>query len=197
MATLNANIPYQRCLVRNEYLFNFEKTGTTPCYLFGIKSTLNHPMRFHCQIDNGALFWSLPISAFVWKTPFEKMGSTEQKRLSNLQWWDCQSNDIAITCFSFLEGYKADYRSRNKRWHKGTYLFSIDNYFADLNQAPLGYAADPDSKIYHFLQLDNGNYCLSPNNYLRWHNKNFVDPYDLKNPPRYKASDFGLRAEGY
>ena len=34
---------------------------------------------------------------------------------------------------------------------------------------------------------DNGNIGAYPNNYLRWHNLNFCDPYDKENPPKYKS----------
>jgi len=197
MAQLNANIPYQYAYVQNKYLFGDNLLeNLTECYIFGVKSIINKPLQFHCQLKNGSVFWGLPISAFVWKKEYVSLGTTEQERLSNLQWWDCQSNDIAVTCFSYLQYYGVDVISRNeKKWMKGKYLFTIDDYYSDLNSLPLGYATGPDSKCFHFIQLDNGNYCVYPNNYCRWHNLNFVDPYDVKNPPRYKANAFEFKAE--
>lgn len=193
MPALNANIPYQRAWVRNEYILG--EKGLTPCYIFGVKSILNKPMLFHCQLNNGALYWSLPISAFVHKEKFQLLGTTEKQILSNLQYWDCQSSSVAVTVFSYLQGYTVDYRARNMKWYRGKYLFTIDNYFDDNNSLPLGYASDSDSKCTHFIELDNGNYALSPNTYLRFLNSNFVDPYELENPPRYRANNFDLRAE--
>ena len=196
MSQLNANIPYQCCYVKNKYLFNNDSKDLTECYIFGAKSIINRPLLFHCQTQNGAVFWSLPISAFVWNELYEQLGETEQERLSNLQWWDCQSNDIAVTCFSYLQNYTVDVISRNKKeWMRGKYLFTIDDYYADLNCLPLGYAVDADTKCFHFIQLDNGNFCIYPNNFCRWHNLNFVDPYDKANPPKYRPNNFEFNAE--
>ena len=196
MPQLNANIPYQCCYVRNKLLFNNNDNDFTECYIFGVKSIINRPLLFHCQLQNGAVFWSLPISAFVWKKDYVFLGENEQERLSNLQWWDCQSNDISVTCFSYLQNYKVEVISRNnKEWMEGKYLFTIDDYYADLNSLPLGYATDSDSKCFHFIRLNNGNFCVYPNNFCRWHNLNFVDPYETQSPPKYKPNIFDLNSE--
>jgi len=183
-------------MVKDAYLFSdLSKKELTPCYVFGVKATINRPLSFHCQLKNGALFWNLPISAFVHKADFEPMGATEQETLSNQLWWDCQSNDISVIVFAYLQGYTVECRARNRKWYRGRYLFSIDGYHADLNHVPVGYASDTDEKVYHFIELDNGNYCAYPNNYLRWHNLNFCDPYDVANPPRYKPFSLDMKAE--
>jgi hypothetical protein len=196
MPQLNANIPYIRCFVRDTFLQGLDgRRSLTPCYIFGVKAQLNRPLGFHCQLQNGALFWNLPISAFVHREKFACMSRSEPERLSLLQYWDCQGSDIAVTVFSYLQGYQVDCRARNKIWMRGTYLFTLDQYFSDLNAPPLGYAGDPDAKCYHVIRLDNGNFCAYPNTFLRWHNLNFVDPYDLKKPPRYRANQQDLKAE--
>lgn len=195
MSQLNANIPYIFAYIRDCYLFSDKRKSLTACYIFGVKAELNRPLRFHCQLENGAVFWSLPISAFTWLEKYDVMGKTEEEILSNLEWWDCQSSDIAVTTFSYLEGYNVDYKSRCGTWYKGTYLFTIDDYYSDNNSLPVGYANDSDSKCFHVIQLDNGRFALSPNNFLRWHNLNFCEPYDLNNPPKYKAFWMELRAE--
>lgn len=196
MPQLNANIPYIHCLVRDTFLYGLDGRKTlTPCYVFGVKAQLNRPLGFHCQLQNGAIFWNLPISAFVHRDSYKRLGDSEEERLSLLQYWDCQGQDIAVTVFSYLQGYRVDCRDRKNRWHRGTYLFTIDDYYADLNALPLGYAADPDSKCFHIIKLDNGNFCAFPNTFLRFHNLNHCDPYDLKNPPRYQSNQHNLSSE--
>ena len=196
MAQLNANIPYQKAFVRNCYLFSDTKNKeTTPCYMFGVKAMLNRPLTFHCQLNNGAIFWNLPISAFVHKEAYAPMGVPEERLLSYLQWWDCQGSDVAVTVFAYLENHYVDCRDRLGTWRRGKYLFTIDDYYSDLNALPLGYASDADSKCFHFIELDNGYYCAYPNNFLRWHNLNFVDPYDKNNPPRYRSNRWEMVAE--
>jgi hypothetical protein len=191
---INTNVPYQNCFVRNSFLFNDETNRKlTECYIFGAKAIMNRPIGFHCQLNNGAVFFSLPISAFVHKKDFEFMGDDETERISLLSWWDTQGEFIFSNVFTYLEGYRVDCKSRDKKWRSGVYLFTLD----DLSVNGIGYATsnDSDSKTHHFIKLDNGNYCLMPNNYLRWHNANFVTPYDLDNPPKYHRNVFDLRSE--
>jgi len=196
MAQLNANIPYQKAFVRDAYLTSdFNNKELTECYIFGVKSIINKPLLFHCQLKNGALYWGVPISAFAWKKNFDILSNDENERLSLLQYWDCQSNDIAVTVFSYLQGYTVDCLNRHKKWTQGKYLFTIDDYYADANSLPVGYATDFDSKCFHFIELENGNYCAYANNFLRWHNLNFCDPYDKNNPPKYKPLNIDMKAE--
>jgi hypothetical protein len=188
MAQLNANIPYIEAFVRNKYLFNDENNNElTKCYIFGVKTIINRPLLFHCQLENGVVWWSLPLSAFVWKDDFDIIADTEEERLSLLQYWDCQSNDVSVTVFTYLQNYIVDVFNRNKEWYRGKYLFTIDDYYSDNNSLPSGYAIDSNTKCYHIIKLDNGNFGAYPNNYLRWNNLNFCDPYDKGNPPRYQT----------
>lgn len=133
MPQLNCNIPYIRAFVRNSYLFSNDSTELTECYIFGVKTIINRPLLFHCQLNNGAVFWSLPLSAYVLKKDFEKLSKEEDVRLSLLQWWDVQGNDVSCTAFTYLQGYRVDLRRRDKEWVSGTYLFTLDDYYADNN----------------------------------------------------------------
>lgn len=196
MPHLNANIPFIRCFIRNAYLYSdLKNKDLTECYVFGVKSILNRPLQFHCQLQNGAVFWSMPISAFVWKKEFKKLSIDEGKRQSLLQWWDMQGNDIAVTTFAYLQNATVDILNRNKHWMRGKYLFTIDDYYADLNSLPLGYANDLSSKCFHIIKLDNGNFAAYPNNFCRFHNLNFVDAYDKNKPPKYKALSIDVESE--
>ena len=188
MAQLNANIPYIEAYVRNCYLYE-DRTNEelTKCYIFGVKAIINQPLLFHCQLENGVVWWSLPLSAFVWDKAFHLLSANEQERLSLLQYWNCQSNDVAVTVFTYLQGYTVDVFNRKKQWYRGTYLFTIDDYYSDNNAVPSGYAIDSNTKCFHIIKLDNGNIGAYPNNYLRWHNLNFCEPYDKNNPPKYKS----------
>lgn len=193
MSQLNANIPYLECYLRKEY------TGLEQDvygYIFGVKSMINRPLHFHFLSSIGALFWNLPISAFYHDSSYEKMDKGgEEYRLSLLQTWNCQSNDIAVTTFAFLQYKTIDVYFRDGIWRKGCYLFTIDDYEGDLNYLNVGYSNDQDSKCYHFIQLENGNYCIHPNNLLRVHDPNFVVPYDKDSPPRIKMQNEHMTCE--
>lgn len=196
MAQLNANIPYIEAFVKDKYLYDdTENTNLTPCYIFGVKTIINRPLLFHCQLNNGVVWWSLPLSAFVWKEDFDNLSDDENERLSLLQYWDCQSNDVSVTVFTYLQNYVVDVFNRKKEWYRGKYLFTIDDYYSDNNSLPSGYAIDSNTKCYHIIKLDNGNFGAYPNNYLRWNNLNFCDPYDKNNPPRYKSFNQTFNSE--
>ena len=91
MGQLNANMPYIECMIRPEMT---GLDGLIDCYIFGVKSMLNRPMHFHSQASNGAVFWNMPVSAFVHKKDYEVMSKDENERLALLESWDCQSNVV-------------------------------------------------------------------------------------------------------
>ena len=181
MAQLNANTPYIQCFIRKEIIGTPEHSEG---YIFGVKSMINRPLLFHFQTNFGAVIWNMPISAFCHKNDFDILSSAEQERLSLLESWDCQSNNIAVTTFAFLQNKRVDVLCRDNSWRSGKYIFTIDDYEGDLNELNVGYSNDPDSKCFHFIQLDDGNFCVQPNNLLRWHNPDFIIPYDQDDPPK-------------
>jgi len=192
MAQLNANMPYISCHIREVF------TGLDELlegYIFGVKSMINRPLHFHFQSRIGAVFWNMPISAFVHKEDYEILSQDENERLSMLESWDCQSNDIAVTTFAFLQNHKVDLFCRDKQWRSGIYITTIDDYEGDLNQLNVGYSNDQDSKCFHFIALDNGNFAAQPNNLLRWHNADFIVPYPKDSPPRLQIFSEQLSAE--
>jgi len=196
MPQLNANTPYILCYVRKAILYGKpENTELMDCYIFGAKAIINKPLLLHIQLPDGAVFWSLPLSAFCTKPDFDILSKNENERLSMLQWWDMQSNDLSVTTFTYLQGYEVDLKRRDKSWVRGKYLFTIDDYYADNNALPSGYAIDADSKCMHIIQGNDGNIYGYPNTFLRWINLNFVDPYDKEKPPRYKAHRLDIKAE--
>ena len=69
MAYLNANIPATYAQVRREYLYDLKEHHgeVEDCLLFGIASITGRPVLFHAIMENGAIFYRLPISAFIQK----------------------------------------------------------------------------------------------------------------------------------
>jgi hypothetical protein len=192
MAQLNANMPYISCSIRQAF------TGLDELiegYIFGVKSMINRPLHFHFQSRIGAVFWNMPVSAFVHKEDYDLLSEDETTRLSMLESWDCQSNDIAVTTFAFLQNHPVDVFCRDKQWRSGRYITTIDDYEGDLNSINVGYSNDQDSKCFHFICLDDGNFAVQPNNLLRWHNADFIVPYDKDNPPRLQIFSEQLSSE--
>jgi hypothetical protein len=171
MSQLNANTPYIECKLRKIITgLDYDLSG----FIFGVKSIINYPILFHFQSVEGAVVWNMPISAFKWKDDYEIMDEDEQKRLSLLESWDAQSYSISTITFKFLQNKQVDVFCRDGEWRRGIYL---------------------DSKCFHFIQLDNGNFCIQPNNLLRWHNPDFIFPYDKKSPPKFKINNPFMSSE--
>lgn len=184
MSQLNANMPYIDCFLRGKFTGLGDELLAG--YIFGVKSMINRPLHFHFQASNGAVVWNMPVSAFATKPGYDPLSSCEETRLAMLESWDCQSNSIAVTTFSFLQNRRVDVFCRDKQWRSGVYITTIDDYEGDVNQINVGYANDQDSKCFHFIHLDCGNFCCQPNNLLRWHNPDFIVPYQKDTPPRFK-----------
>ena len=67
MAYLNANIPATYAQVRIEYLYDLKEHHgeVEDCLLFGFASITGRPILFLAIMENGAIFYRLPISAFI------------------------------------------------------------------------------------------------------------------------------------
>ena len=67
MAYLNANIPVLYSQIRREYLYDLKDHygEVEDCIIFGLESITGRPILFHTIMENGAVFYRLPISAFI------------------------------------------------------------------------------------------------------------------------------------
>ena len=67
MAYLNANIPTTYAQIRREYLYDLKKHHgeVEDCIIFGLSSLGGRAILFHCIMENGAIYYRLPISAFI------------------------------------------------------------------------------------------------------------------------------------
>ena len=67
MAYLNANIPVLYAQVRKEYLYDLQSHHgeVEDCVIFALASLAGKAVLFHCLLPNGAIYYRLPISAFI------------------------------------------------------------------------------------------------------------------------------------
>ena len=65
MAYLNANIPVEYAQIRREYLYDLKKHHgeVEDCIIFGITCITGRALLFHAIMENGAIFYRLPITA--------------------------------------------------------------------------------------------------------------------------------------
>jgi hypothetical protein len=105
MSYLNANIPPIYCKIRREYLYDLRehKGETEDCVVFGLGSISGRALLFHCLLTNGAIYWRLPISAFIQGGSSDPLhqGQMEHQDLEDLQLWNSFSYYPAVTTFDF------------------------------------------------------------------------------------------------
>lgn len=133
MAYLNANIPVQYSQIKKEYLYDFKKHHgeVEDCIIFGITSLTGRAILFHAIMENGAIFYRVPISAFVQRGYDPK--SVPSQRLDELELWNSFSYYPAVTSWDILTAASGKYIGKDKKWYHGKYLFTVDWGHPDAN----------------------------------------------------------------
>ena len=169
MAYLNVNIPATYAQIRREFLYDLkDKHGEVEdCIIFGLASIAGRALLFHAVMENGAIFYRLPIHAFLQRG--YKVQDVPRRRLDELELWNCFSNYPAVTTFDILGGQSGKYLGKDKKWHKGSYLFTVDFAHPESNIVDTDHSEIPhEHKCAHILALEDGNYAAQPNNRLIW-----------------------------
>ena len=124
-----------------------------------------HP--FSLYYGNGAVFYRLPISAFIQRGFDPK--KVPRRRLDELQLWNCFSYYPAVTSWDILDGQSGKYIGKDKKWHHGAYLFTVDFAHPESNILDTDHSEIPhEHKCAHIIALDDGNYAAQPNNRCIW-----------------------------
>ena len=185
MAYLNANIPVIYCQIRREYLYALKEHHgeVEDCVIFGLASITGRPILFHAIMENGAIYYRLPISAFIQRG--YKPEDVPRMRLDELELWNCFSYYPAVSSFDILDGQSGKFLGKDKKWYPGAYLFTVDWAHPESNIIDTDHSEIPqEHKCAHILSLENGNYAAQPNNRLIWSIPSFTVrddiPYDWK-----------------
>ena len=173
MSYLNANIPPIYCKIRREYLYDLRKHQgeTEDCVVFGLGSISGRALLFHALLSNGAIYWRLPISAFLQRGSGNTLHQreVEHQNIEDLQLWNSFSYYPSVTVFDFLKGQRGKYLGKNKKFYHGEYLFTVDWAHPESNILDTEHSEIPDQhKCAHILALDNGNFAAQPNNRILW-----------------------------
>lgn len=159
---MNVNIPLIYTHVRLSELTQDEQTGLVECRIFGACSLPGRAILFHVQLNNGAVYYRLPISSFR-----ETIFSDPQFKLSQLQPWDCPSSEMEVITYHWLANQLVECLKLDNV--QGKYITTFDW------QGP-GTTAEiaHEHKCLHLIKLNNGQFALQPNNYLLWMEKSNV-----------------------
>lgn len=175
---LNANIPVIDCLVRGEYLQNMEGGFGEyyPCLAFGVISRPGEATLFTILMEDGGVWWGVPVSALCWK-------ECEAMELENLQLWNNFSYNVSVTTFAALSNMSCVYTDRDGMMHRGEYVFTLDWAQGDYNELRYGYSETANNhKCGHVIKLSSGNFAIQPNNRIRFFDPSFTTKENLVCP---------------
>ena len=176
MPELNANIPPIDCYVRGNFLRNQIDSHDKyfECVIFGVSSVQNRSPLFHFMMEDGGLWWRMPLNAFCTKPGVPEVD------LHELVLWNSFSPYVAVTKFANLTNLRMSYKDRQKNVVQGKYLFTLDWHNSDSNRLDDGYSETPNEhKCGHVIQRDDGNFAIQPNNRVRVFEPSFANRKDL------------------
>ena len=197
MAYLNVNIPATYAQVRREYLYDLSgHVGESEnCIIFGMASITGRALLFHAIMENGAVFYRLPISAFI--QPGFDVKKVPRPRLDELELWNCFSYYPAITTYDLLASQSGKYYGKDKKWHRGAYLFTVDWAHPESNIVDTDHSEIPhEHKCAHILALDDGNYAAQPNNRLIWNIPSFTVKEEVPFDWKVQTSEWNVENSG-
>ena len=169
MAYLNANIPVIYAQIRREYLYDLKDHHgeVEDCIIFGVASITGRPILFHAIMENGAVFYRLPISAFIQRGFNVK--EVPRMRLDELELWNCFSYYPSVCVYDILDAQSGKFFGKDKKLHPGAYLFTVDWAHPESNIVDTDHSEIPhEHKCAHILALEDGNYAAQPNNRILW-----------------------------
>ena len=177
-----ANIPYIKCYLKKEYLYDLEKGHGEfeECVLLSVKSMQGRALMFEAYLPQyGACYDKFPLSAFVWK---KNIKQEEQLPLNVIELWDAFSYDIQVWTKRLLKNCDVDIVIKGKGKMSGEYLFTIDSCHSDPNMINIGPSEVPaEHKQFNIGKLNNGQFFAQPNNRMLWYEQSLT-PSELKRP---------------
>ena len=171
MPELNANIPPIECYVRGNFLRDQLDSHDKyfRCVIFGVSSVQNRSPLFHFLMEDGGIWWRMPINAFCTKP------NVPEEDLHNLVLWNSFSPFVAVTKFANLTNMHLVYTDRNKKKISGKYLFTLDWHNPYSNRLDDGYSENPGQhKCGHVIERDDGNFAIQPNNRMFLYDPSFT-----------------------
>jgi len=155
---ISSSIPHFEVLVRKEFLYNLEshfgEYQSGVC--FGVTSITNRALGFHVLLDNGAIYWRLPLHALAWDN------NPSPIQISDAQFWDNISYNISVTKYDYLKNRECSFKVRSGKIVEGQYLFTID--YAESEYAE----SANEHKCSHIIKGYDGNFYSMPNNRILW-----------------------------
>ena len=136
------------------------------------------------------MFDKLPISAFLHK----KKTPEPDLPLNNLQFWNCMDYGVVAICKQFIGSMDFQILSRDHGALMGSYICTLDNYHSDTDAVDYSTSETPaEHKSSNLLELENGQFCLYPNNRMRIYDNSLTPQKPLQ--PDFKVSTIEYQVE--
>jgi len=193
MPELICNLPAEKVWVRKEYLRDLQDGHGE--FVEGVwvtaKSIAGRAFYFETYLpEYGALFDKLPISAFLSEPVTPKL----DMNLPNLQFWNCMDYNVTAIHKQFIGSMDFEVLTRDFGIVKGTYICTLDNFHNQPDVIDYSTSEIPEEhKSFNLLELNNGQYCLYPNNRMRIYD-NSLTPENPKMPD-FKVSTVVYQVE--
>ena len=137
--------------------------------IFGVASMQGRSPLFHFLMEDGGVWWRMPISAFCAEPGVPEVD------IHDLVLWNSFSSQIAVTEFEAMRHMRMTYVARSGKFVNGKYLFTLDWHSPDSNQINTGFSENPGQhKCGHVIFRDDGNYAIQPNNRVRLFDPSFT-----------------------
>ena len=109
----------------SEYLYDFKKHHgeVEDCIIFGITSMGGRAILWHALMENGAIFYRLPISAFIQRG--FKVEDVPRRRLDELELWNSFSYHPTVTSWAILSAASGKYIGKDKQTKPYVFGFSM------------------------------------------------------------------------
>ena len=193
MAELICNLPSKDIWVRKEYLRDHQDGHGE--FVKGVwvsaKSIPGRAFYFETYLpEYGALFDKLPISAFL----SEPETPEPDLPLNNLQFWNCMDYGVVAINKNFIGSMDFEILSRDHGALTGSYICTLDNYHSDIDSIDYSTSETPaEHKSHNLLSLENGQFCLYPNNRMRVYDNSLTPQEPLQ--PDFKVSTIEYQVE--
>jgi len=156
----HTSLPYHMYVnVENKFLGPNMPPGITQAIWHGIHSREGQVLMCHVILETGAHWSGLPLHAISMTNDF----SILQKELMP---WGCMGDEITSVRFSYLEGLRVNYFRKNLPGRHTGIVIDWKDGFSRYPQ---------EHKPLSLIQLDRGQFALSPNNFYLLDDKHFVN----------------------
>ena len=161
------------------------------------QASLSYFMRLWKTVQSFIAYRLLPL----FKRGF-KPEDVPRRRLDELQLWNCFSYYPSVHSWDILAGQAGKYIGKDKKWHPGKYLFTVDFAHPESNILDTDHSEIPhEHKCAHIIALDDGNYAAQPNNRCIWDIPSFTvkdnipdwkvqtSEWNVENTSKWKTED--------